>query len=259
MRIGIIGCGRMGGMLATALSRAGADLEVAIFTRTIARALALQRDEAIQVYVCDTLDCLLDRADLVLLCTHAEQVQELLPAIAARGTDRMMLGITCSSVALTDLERQIPGPVFKCIPSVTQWVLGGAMLFIPGPRMTACGLACPEPLSRIARAVTVRESEVRVYSDLVSCFPAFLAAWLQGAEQAAIRRGVPAPVAAALIAETVTGTGRLLSERSLTLAQIIERVAVPGGVTEVGLREIADGDPTLFERVFTATAHHRRP
>ncbi|WP_109430785.1 pyrroline-5-carboxylate reductase dimerization domain-containing protein [Sulfoacidibacillus thermotolerans] len=253
VHIGIIGTGHMGGMLATAFCEAGT-AHLFIHNRTKRKAQRLEDQFPMSITLCDDSESVVEQADVTFLCTNAKDLPSVLTSIRTKVQPHQYIISINSHYTLRDLEAQLPCKVAKVIPSITQTVRSGILLFMPGNRLTHEDeeqlLAL---LRRIGEPHLIEETQTRVYSDLTSCGPAFIAYWLLQFTDAAKQHGVPEPIAQHLLAAMAEGVGRLITEKQMTLQEIITRVAVPGGITEAGLHVLEATEKNLFIRVLEAT------
>lgn len=258
MRVGIIGTGQMGSMLATAWLSAGLTPPLLVNTRTRWKALALTREFPDEVEIVDDPSSLADACDAIFVCAKAADARSIIQHIAPSLRAEQWLATTNSTTPLSWLESVTPCRIAKIIPSITQYAHAGIVLIMPGERLTDDGAdEFYDLISLIGAPYTIEEQEVRIYSDLTSCGPAFLADWLESMVIAATERGVPGTAARFLIGQMAYGVGQLVGREHFTLSEIIDRVSVPGGVTSAGLRVLRDAQQGVFGRVFAVTSSHR--
>jgi len=258
VELGIIGTGSMGGMLTRAWLSSGQAEHLHICNRTTAKAdrLASEFPEKVRVHL--TPAALAQAVDWIALCVKAEDARTLLPEIAPWMKRDGLLISTNSTLSLDELETTMACAAAKIIPSVTQSAGAGALLVMLGKRMQ------PPQIERLFTLLTaigtpyeVAEKDLRIYSDMTSCGPAFLADWLYTWAQAAAKRGVPEEKALKLLGDMAYGVGKLCAS-GYTLADIIHRVAVPGGITSAGLSVLREAQEGVFDRLFETTAAHQR-
>ena len=257
MRLGIIGAGQIGAMLATAWISANWTTPLVINTRTRAKATALVRKFPGRLQIMDSQDELAGACDAIFLCTKASDAHSIIEQIAPSLRANQWLAVTNSTTSLAWMEQTAPCRMAKIIPSMTQYARAGIVLVMPGERLQRDGLdEFYDLIAHIGTPHMIHEQEVRIYSDLTSCGPAFLADWLESMVCAAGERGVPEMTARFLVGEMVYGVGQLIVREHFTLSEIIDRISVPGGVTNAGLHVLRDARRDLFHRVFAATAAH---
>jgi pyrroline-5-carboxylate reductase len=106
---------------------------------------------------------------------------------------------------------------------------------------------------RVGRVVELPEGLVDLAGGITGVGPAYLAVIAEAWVDAAIRRGMPPPQAAAMVTETLGGSAELLRHRRNDSLALRREVASPGGTTAAGLAELeANGVRTAFSRAFDA-------
>lgn len=257
LRIGIIGTGSMGGMLAKAWATAG-KAEVFVYNRTPEKARDVAR-QVPRIHVASSAQDVARFADIVVVCTRASDGRALLDQIGDVLAPSQILATSISTIPLADLEACTRAKVAKIIPSIVQSIQSGVLLVSYGSRFDGPDQECFESiLGQISLPFTVGEDQLRVCSDLTSCGPAFIASILNAWAEAAAKTGlITRGEAEFLITHTFTSTAHLfLSGQSA--ADVLRRVKVPGGVTEAGL-EVLDGRVRgVFEDLHAQTADHSR-
>ncbi len=253
MRIGIIGTGHMGGMLATAFCEAGSPT-VNIYNRNHSKAQRIQAVFPTSIHVCVNEQHVVSQSDVTFLCTKFTDIPSIAESIRPiLHPSHYVISIN-SHVTLQELETILPCKIAKVIPSITQTALSGILLFMGGSRLDQEDeVELLELLSQIGVPHPIAETKTRVYSDLTSCGPAFIANWLLQFAHAAEVHGVKEEEAEHLLAAMVEGLGRLVTKKEMTLQEIVSRVSVPGGVTEAGLHVLQGADQHLLLRVLDAT------
>lgn len=255
LRIGIIGTGNIGGMLAKAFAADGAH-DVWVYNRSVGKARQLTADAA-NIHMVDTALYLVQRCEVIYFCTKFAEGQKLLVEYGPHMTRNQILVTTMSTMSLEDMEAHTNASVAKVIPSIVQSVRSGVLLVTYGPHMNAiqketlhsihCAISCPFEVS---------EEQIRVCSDLTSCGPAFLAfLLLEWAQAAACTGQLSHGESEHLLSETLIGVSNLLKS-GMTLRDILQRVTVPGGVTEAGLASLRQDCSNVFPNLHQATFAH---
>lgn len=256
MRIGCIGTGSIGSMLVEALSsKLPESPDFVACNRSREKISALIRRVPRVVAVATAAE-VAQRAEVLFICVKQNDLDPVIEQIRPFLSPDHILLITISTFSVEAVENRIPAKVGKLIPSITQLAGGGVILTHYGPRMTPEDRAAIDRLlSAIGTPVPIADGQIRIYADLTSCGPAFLAALLQAFVRAAAQTGrIRASSAEELLRLTWIGVARLF-EQGWTAEEIRRRVAVPGGVTESGLAILDKRAEALFQEVFAATAH----
>jgi pyrroline-5-carboxylate reductase len=88
---------------------------------------------------------------------------------------------------------------------------------------------------RLGTVVRVPESLIEVATAVAGVGPAYQALLVEAQVDAAVRHGLPAPLAAQLAVETLAGTAALLEHRAYDTLAVRREVTSPGGSTARGL------------------------
>lgn len=256
MNTGFIGTGSMGSLLIDSFIKSDALLpqEITASNRNPDKAELLAKRHPGLRAVTSNRQVVIE-SELVFLCVRPMDIFKVVNEIGPHmDPDQYVISIT-SPVMVEQLESQLPCKVAKLIPSITNYVLDGAMLSVYGSRITSEDRERIEHLvSRISEPVEVNESHVRVCSDLSSCGPAFFTYILEQFAKAAVEEtGIDYEQACALASRMLLGTGKLLTEGGFTPEQLRQRVTVPGGITAEGLKIIEKELTGKFNQLFQMT------
>ena len=257
LRIGVIGTGNMGSMLAAAFAT-GPEFEVWVYNRSPKKAEVLAR-RAPSVRIVQSAEDLACRVDVLFLCTKAQDGKEVMSELGPLLTDNQILATTISTIPVCHWEAMTRSRVVKVIPSIVQTALSGVILVHYGARFTPDTKAGFERLlMRMAIPHEVNESQLRVASDLTSCGPALVAYLLrEWAKMASITEHVSFRDAEYLLTQTAIGLSDLLRS-GMTLEEVITKVSVPGGVTERAIQALSQRAPEMFQTLHMATEEHTR-
>jgi pyrroline-5-carboxylate reductase len=171
-------------------------------------------------------------ADIVVLAHKPAQLEAVAAEVApaARGV--------VSLLARTSLEAlcAVYGdtPVIRVQPNTPVEVRRGVTLLAE----PADGALAPAVEALFARVGTVVRVPERILDAAAACSGVGPAYWALIAEawiDAAVRRGVPAAQASALVVETMAGSAELLRARGHDTLAVRRAVASPGGTTARGL------------------------
>ena len=190
------------------------------------------------------------RADLVLLATKPNRLEEVAPELAAAKE-------VVSVLAATPLERlraALPGAeqVLRVMPNVGVEVRRG-VLCVAG---TASEPA-REKLELLGHVVELPEEDFDAATAVMGCSPAYLALAVEAIADAGAADGLDPVLARELVVETAAGTAELL--RRHDPAAVRKAVASPGGSTEKGLEALdREGAREAFEAAVQASLEKMR-
>jgi pyrroline-5-carboxylate reductase len=231
--IGFIGSGNM----ARALARGWGDPVLATDSGS-GRAAALVAELGGEVPASNAE--LARRADLVVLAHKPAQLE----AVAAE-----LAGSTTPVVSLlgnTPLERvraaHPAAPVLRVEPNTPVELRRGVSIFSdPGPSVDPeLARTVHELFERVGTVIDLPDHLVAAAGATSGVGPAYVALVAEAMTDAAVRRGIPAPKASALVAGTLAGTAEMLLGGADTLA-IRRAVSSPGGSTARGLAALEHG------------------
>lgn len=175
-----------------------------------------------------------ERADLVVLCHKPAQLQ----AVAGEldGNARAVASVL-GATTIEALHDAYPGvPVFRLLPNTAVEVRRGLVCYAPASEIDS-GLEAQvlALFERLGSVVTLPESQIEAASAVMGVGPAYQALVAEAQVDAAVRRGLPAPLAARLVTETMAGTAMLLEQRGFDTLSVRREVTSPGGSTARGL------------------------
>lgn len=256
MKIGIIGTGNMGRILAEALidGNAVSPSSMMITNRTIAKALDIQKiypglaigQNAIEVA---------ENSDAIFICVKPHNMLDVLERInPVLNKDKCIISIT-SPISVEQIERKVDCSVMRIIPSITNRALAGVSLFTYGTRCSSEWRNALNALfKKVSVPVEIEENVTRVASDIVSCGPAFFSHLVQSFISAAVKETeIDQETATVLASEMLIGLGELLSKNHYTLPTLQEKVCVKGGITGEGIKVLDSETGDMFEKIFKAT------
>jgi len=256
MNVGFIGTGSMGSILIESLIRSEALLpeQVIASNRTVEKVNRLAEKYPGLRVGRSNIEVVLE-AELVFLCIKPGEFKKVIDEIKQVTLPSQVIVSITSPVLIEHLEGQLNCKIAKVIPSITNYVLGGASLCIHGNRMeNSDKLALEQLLACISEPIRINEKHTRVTSDISSCGPAFFSFLLQRFIEAAVQEtGIPYDQATRLASHMLLGTGKLLTEGGFTPDVLQQRVSVPGGITAEGLKLMDNELGDTFNRLIRTT------
>jgi pyrroline-5-carboxylate reductase len=259
--VGFIGYGNMGRMLVNGFLGTGAlaPRQVVLTNRTLTR---LEHIEQKWPGITVAADCrtAAGAAGTVFSCVKFFAVLPILHGIKGAVSETTHLVTTDGCVPLHDVERHFPGAVSRVVPSLTSVVGEGIALVCHNAKVTADQAQGLERLlASIGRVVEVKESDLEAATNLTSCAPGMFAAIFDQFAQAGTRHSdLPLDVSREMVAATLFGTAKLLSEKNIAFPDMIRRVATKGGITEEGVNVLNSHLPGVFDEVFEKTFSKHR-
>jgi pyrroline-5-carboxylate reductase len=176
-----------------------------------------------------------ERADLVVLCHKPYQLNEVAEEIGGRTKAvASVLGATPTGA----LRSAYPeAQVFRMMPNTPVEIRQGIVCYARGDDGVDAALEAQVValFERLGRVVSLPESQLEAATAAMGVGPAYVALVAEAQVDAAVRHGLPAPLASELVAGTLAGTAALLAERSYDTLAVRREVTSPGGSTARGL------------------------
>lgn len=256
MKVGIIGTGNMGRILAEALLDAEAisPTSMRITNRTIDKALEIKKIYK-DVHVENNGRSVAKQSNLIFICVKPNDVHHVIKDISPfLAKEKCIVSIT-SPISVQQLESIASCSVARIIPSITNRALAGVSLFSFSEKCDPeWKRRLQEMFAFISKPIEINEEITRVASDIVSCGPAFFSYLTQRFILAAVKETkIDTETATALSEGMLIGLGELLKKGHYTLPTLQEKVCVKGGITGEGIKVLENEVGDVFEHLFQAT------
>jgi pyrroline-5-carboxylate reductase len=184
---------------------------------------------------------LAERADLVILAHKPAQLAEV--AWEAAGAAKAVVSVLAGT-SLADLRSAYPGvPVFRVEPNTAAQVGRGVFVFAEAdaPEDAALRERVGELFARAGAVIDVPERLMEAAGAVSGVGPAYWALLVEAQVDAAVKAGLPAPLAGRLVLETMAGSAELLRAHGGDTLAMRREVASPGGTTARGLAALERG------------------
>lgn len=261
MKIGIIGYGSMGKMLAENFLAAGVADKGTLFlaNRTLSK---LQEMEG-RAVICKS-NAEAAAVDFLFLCVRPADIKNILEEIADFvRVDALVISLN-GSVSFAQLEKILckncGHKIAKMIPSVTAEINKSQSLVCYNKMVEATDKSeLNEILKCLGEVIELPENEIGMGSELVSCMPGFIASIFDVICQSAKKHTeIPQEQIVQMVLKTVSATSELMLKKEMTFEDVVSRVATKGGITEEGAKVIYEGMPEVADMMFEKTLEKRR-
>ena len=236
-KIGCIGCGNMGGALASAIAKTEHSLFLTDMDTAKAAALA-ERLSAAALPV----EALVEQCDMILLGVKpqglAALAETIAPAVKKRGTALTLVSM-CAGVSLERLHALFgaDAKIIRIMPNTPAAVGEGMILYVPGktcePSDTELFLEALAPAGKLS---LIAEDKIDAASAVSGCGPAFAYMFAQGMAEGGVLCGLSYADALAFAAKTMVGAGQMILEGLGHPEALKDAVCSPGGSTIEGVR-----------------------
>ncbi len=262
MKIGIIGYGSMGKMLAENFLAAGivSKKELFLANRTLSK---LQEMEG-RAVICKSNAEAAAGMDFLFICVRPADIKIILEEIADVVNDDTLVVSLNGSVSFAQLEKILCAnrevKIAKMIPSVTAEINKSQSLVCYNKMVEATDKSeLSEILKCLGEVIELPENEIGMGSELVSCMPGFIASIFDVICQSAKKHTeIPSEQIVQMVLKTVFATSELMLKKNMTFEDVVSRVATKGGITEEGAKVIYSDLLEVAERMFEKTLEKRK-
>lgn len=239
MKLGLIGCGKMGGALLRGAIKASLVKaeDVIVYDKIPAAVKALEADVA-GLKAAPSAAEVAKGADVILLAVKPGDMQGLLEGLV-KGQP-LFLSIA-AGLTLKQLETWLGGSarVIRSMPNTPALILQGASAFSKGAHATEedAKLAA-QVLGAVGIAQEVPEKLLDAVTGLSGSGPAYVYTIIEALADGGVLMGLPRTTALQLAAQTVIGSAQMVLETGKHPAALRDEVTSPGGTTIAGLEQL---------------------
>ena len=239
MKLGVIGCGKMGTALVAGAIRSGA---VAASEVTGVDPVAASREAFAQTTGATASENLASLAgcQAILLCTKPhDALAALEPSASAAHSPALIISIA-AGLTLEALESAAgPHRVIRAMPNTPALVGHGAAGYCLGSAATRDDADFAKRLlGSVGLAIEVPERLMDAVTGLSGSGPAYIYLVIESLADGGVRMGLPRADALRLAAQTVLGAAAMCVESGDHPAVLKDMVTSPGGTTIAGLAEL---------------------
>lgn len=263
MKLGVIGCGKMGTAWVAGMVRGGAAKPEEVVGLDA-------KPEAVEEFLRATgANAAASMADLaqcevVLLCTKPQDVGPVLCELreCSHGREGGLLISIAAGVTLAALE-SLAGHgtrVVRVMPNTPALVAKGAAAYSLGTHATRDdALLVSGLLDTVGISLEIPEKWMDAVTGLSGSGPAYVYLMIEALADGGVRNGLPREHALKLAAQTVVGAAAMVMETGEHPARLKDMVTSPGGTTIEGLAVLEQRGfrSALIDAVTAATARSR--
>jgi len=244
MKLGLIGCGKMGGALLLGALKASLVKaeEVTVYDK-IPAAIAGLQEEVPSVHAAKSPDEVVQKSDVVVLAVKPQDMAPLLEGLAKNGksADSPVFLSIAAGVTLKQLEGWLGSQarVIRSMPNTPALVLQGASAFALGKYATEADAAlASQILGAVGSAREVSETLLNAVTGLSGSGPAYVYTVIEALADGGVLMGLPRAVALNLAAQTVAGAAQMVLQTGKHPGVLRDEVTSPGGTTIAGLEQL---------------------
>ena len=298
MKVGIIGFGSMGKMLAEKFSASGLVSKNSLLLAS--RSPEKLKDAKKWATIVGSNAELAASSDIVFLCLRPFDLKGVLEEIRDSLKEDALLVSLNGSVSFANLEKSVAGGsdaaggahageaggsgavdddtvtvsesasarsggtparrIAKVIPSVTAEVDRSQTLVCYNDNVTTEDKGnLKRLLTCLGDIIELPENEMGMGSELVSCMPGFIASIFDVLVRSAEEHTeIPHDQVVRMVLQTMIATGELMLKKDMSFEDVVTRVATPGGITEEGTKVVYENFPETARVLFEKTLQKRK-
>jgi pyrroline-5-carboxylate reductase len=241
LKIGLIGCGKMGGALLRGVEKALGKNELSVALSDVVPAAAAALEQSLSCSVTKGSPTEVAAvSDVVLLAVKPGDMAALCADLAKVEGSRLYLSIA-AGLKLADLESWLGSQqrVIRSMPNTPALVGTGAAAFSRGSSATADDAAqASKILGAVGTADEVSEKLLDAVTGLSGSGPAYVYTVIEALSDGGVLMGLPRATALTLAAQTVAGAAQMVLETGKHPAVLRDEVTSPGGTTIAGLEQL---------------------
>lgn len=200
---------------------------------------------------------LVERADVVVLCHKPYQLESI--AQEAGGRPKAVASVL-GGTTIAELQAAWPQtPVVRTMPNTPVEVGCGVVCYCAAPGIDSdLDTSLRELFGRVGTVFVIDEAHMDTATSVMGVTPAYMALIAEANVDAAVKHGLPAPLAAELFVKTLEGSAALLAAKGFDTLTVRREVTSPGGSTARGLAALeAAGLRAAFEDAMAAVIGKR--
>ena len=239
MKIGFIGCGKMGAALIRGVLAAEvcAPCDIRVFDRIATSSEELSGETGVSL--ASGIRELAAASDVVVLCVKPDDAPSALAEAAPDLAGKLLVSIA-AGLTIASLQGAAPGSrVVRVMPNTGALVREGAAAYATGAGVTdADADAVAKIFSSVGLAFAVKESLLDAVTGLSGSGPAYVYLFIEALSDGGVQMGLPRDLATRLAVQTVAGAAAMVAQTGMHPAVLREMVTSPGGTTIAGLAEL---------------------
>lgn len=235
MKIGIIGFGNIGKMLAERFAEFLCPSNIFIFD--------IKKMKSNTFSFVGSVQEVIDKSDIVFLCVRPQNLKDFF--IEARPKNKIFVTTVAAIYENTYYKNLGKISLIRIIPSMINKIGGPILLFAGKYASHADKRKVKKLLSKIGNIYEVKENEIDAYTHLSSCSPAIVAQFLKlYIETLVEEQKIDEHKALRILIEMLEILVQLLKKDSF---EIIPQVCTKGGITEHGIKIMNEYRNSFFK------------
>lgn len=260
-KIGIIGCGNMGGAILYGALESGILPKENAYVYDINPAM-MEKAKSWGVHLAADDEDVCKKSDMILLAVKPQNAAEALAQCKEALNDKAMMSIV-AGVTVERLQNMICGTprILRILPNTPAMVFEGAFALCSDNDLKEEELETAKAIcGAIGIIEMVPEHLIDAACGLSDGGPAYVAMFIEAMADGGVKQGLPRATAYRLAAQTCLGTAKMILEKGMHPGELKDMVTSPGGTTIEGCEALEKGGMrgTVIECINVATEKSRQ-
>ena len=241
-KIGIIGCGNMGGAILKGALASGVLAPEQAYVFDISPA-ARETAQNLGVNVMANDEEVCAESDIILLAVKPQNAAEALEQCKKALDGKAMMSIV-AGVTVERLQNMIDGTprILRIMPNTPALVFEGAFALCSDNDFTEEELAAAKAIyEKLGIVEMIPEKLIDAVCGLSGGGPAWAAMFIEAMADGGVKNGLPRATAYRLAAQTCLGTAKMIFETGMHPGALKDMVTSPGGTTIEGCEALERG------------------
>ncbi|MDD9972750.1 MAG: pyrroline-5-carboxylate reductase [Candidatus Poribacteria bacterium] len=258
LKLGVIGVGKMGGIIVRSIADAVFPAKQ-IWVTDLDSALVKQLCDEKGTNSASDITALVEEAQVILCAVTPGAAPYVLPQVARTLSTPQWLISIAAGVTTTTLESYFntAPPIVRVMPNISASVGAAISVLTTGSTANQEHLEIAQRIfDACGTSLVMDEHHLDAVTGVSGSGPAYVALFIEALADAGVHVGLPRADAQKLATHTVLGAATMLAETQEHPAVLKNRVTTPGGTTAAGLHALERGGlrATLTEAILAATA-----
>lgn len=241
LKLGLIGCGKMGGALLRGVEKnlGNQSLSLALSDLYPQAVDSILKDMRAPAFAGSPTDVARE-SDVVILAVKPGDMQPLCASLAKVKGSRLYLSIA-AGITLDDLQGWLGAKqrIIRSMPNTPALVGAGAAAFSRGAKATDEDATMARSILGVVGTVDeVSEKLLDAVTGLSGSGPAYVYTIIEALADGGVLMGLPRATAIRLAAQTVAGAAKMVLETAKHTGTLRDEVTSPGGTTIAGLEQL---------------------
>ena len=241
-KIGVIGCGNMGGAILKGALASGVFAPEQAYVYDISPA-ARETAQNLGVNVMANDEEVCAESDIILLAVKPQNAAEALEQCKKALDGKAMMSIV-AGVTVERLQNMIDGTprILRIMPNTPALVFEGAFALCSDNDFTEEELAAAKAIyEKLGIVEMIPEKLIDAVCGLSGGGPAWAAMFIEAMADGGVKNGLPRTTAYRLAAQTCLGTAKMILETGMHPGSLKDMVTSPGGTTIEGCEALERG------------------